>query len=223
MYSIFTLLPFLNTGIIPSVVALLMYVGVSVGIFSLARKCGLKGAALAWIPFLRYSLLGRLADEYLAKSKGKSTKYRIVLPILVGISLIAYQLAYLAYQTVLILYVVSVFFVCILVMLGAAAQLAFLVPLAYLLFMVVAVLFVSLATALSAVTSVTALVYHGIRVWVLHPVYKMCDKENATLYTVLSILFNFAPALALPYAAAKLEPDTEEAFDAYLADETIEA
>ena len=74
MYSIFSLLPFLNTGIIPTVVSILLYAGLSLGIFSLAKKCGLKKPALAWVPFLRFYVLGSLTDDYLYKRKGKSTK-----------------------------------------------------------------------------------------------------------------------------------------------------
>jgi hypothetical protein len=223
MYSIFSLLPFLNTGIIPTVVSILLYVGLSLGIFSLAKKCGLKKPALAWVPFLRFYVLGSLTDDYLSKSKGKSTKYRMILPVVVTVAEVAYQLASFATNAALILYLFGIIGGYFLAVLGVASEIMVFATLAYIVIMISILTFVSLISVLSAVISATALVYHGILVWVLHPLYKMCDRENATLYTVLSILFNFAPAIALPYAAGKLEPETQEVFDAYLETETAEA
>lgn len=223
MYSIFSLLPFLNTGIIPTVVSILLYVGLSLGIFSLAKKCGLQKPALAWVPFLRFYVLGSLTDDYLSKSKGKSTKYRMILPVVVTVAEVAYQLASFATNAALIMYLFGIIGGYFLAVLGVATEMMVFATLAYIVIMISILTFVSLISVLSAVISATALVYHGILVWVLHPLYKMCDRENATLYTVLSILFNFAPAIALPYAAGKLEPETQEVFDAYLETETAEA
>lgn len=223
MYSIFSLLPFLNTGIIPTVVSILLYAGLSLGIFSLAKKCGLQKPALAWVPFLRFYVLGSLTDDYLSKSKGKSTKYRMILPVVVTVAEVAYQLASFATNAALIMYLFGIIGGYFLAVLGVATEMMVFATLAYIVIMISILTFVSLISVLSAVISATALVYHGILVWVLHPLYKMCDRENATLYTVLSILFNFAPAIALPYAAGKLEPETQEVFDAYLETETAEA
>lgn len=222
MYSIFSLLPFLNTGIIPTVVSILLYAGLSLGIFSLAKKCGLQKPALAWVPFLRFYVLGSLADDYLSKSKGKSTKYRMILPVVVAVAQVIYHLASFATNAVLILYLFGIIGGYFLAVLGAASEMMVFAVLAYIVIMISILTFVSLISVLSAVISATSWVYQGILVWVLHPVYKMCDRENATLYTVLSILFNFAPAIALPYAAGKLEPETQEVFDAYLETETAE-
>lgn len=213
MYSIFNLLPFLNTGVIPSVISLLTYLGLSLGIFMIAKKCGLKNAALAWIPFVRFFVLGKLADDYLATSKGKATKYRILFPILAGVALVAYQLVYLAQWIVFALYFGGLFSAYVLFILGAAFEAPVFLGLGYVIMLGSIMIFVSVMSVVSAVSSTAALVYHAIRVWVLHPVYKMCDRENATLYTVLSILFTFAPAIALPYAAKKLMPEPEEVFD----------
>ena len=222
MYSIFSLLPFLNTGIIPTVVSILLYAGLSLGIFSLAKKCGLKKPALAWVPFLRFYVLGSLADDYLSKAKDKSTKYRMILPVVVAVAQVMYHLASFATNAVLILYLFGIIGGYFLAVLGAASEMMVFAALAYIVIMSSILIFVSLISVLSAVISATSFAYQGILVWVLHPVYKMCDRENATLYTVLSILFNFAPAIALPYAAGKLEPEAEEVFDTYLESETAE-
>lgn len=77
MYTLSTLLPFIDftTGFLGFAVAVLTYVGLSLGLFLMARSMKLKTAWMAWFPILRVYLAGAAIDYTMAKTRGKKTKH----------------------------------------------------------------------------------------------------------------------------------------------------
>ena len=214
MYSIFSLLPFLNTGILPTTVAILIYVGFSLGIFRLSKTFGLDHPGYAWVPFLRYRLLGQLADAY-RESQGTATRYSRILPIVFIICECISLLASIGSTIALTFYLVGFITGYVLIIIGAVTELVILAFIGYILVMFAVFILIFASTVLSAATTLATLVSYAVLLWVLYPVYQRCDKENATLYIILSLLFDFAPAIILPYVAHKCKLDTEDGFDAY--------
>ena len=64
---------------ITSLVSIAIYVFRSLGLYSMAENTGISHPWMAWVPFVRQYLLGRLADRY-AASQGQQTSYRIFMP-----------------------------------------------------------------------------------------------------------------------------------------------
>ena len=219
MFSIYQLLPALASAIPPALISALIYAGLSYGIFVLAQKCGLKRPFLAWIPFARFFVLGQLADRYLAK-KGKTSKFRIILPVAAVsvevISLLATLVIRAASNLLLFLYTVCIVLIYAFLATGVLAILSLL--LLFVLFLIITVYNV-IYNVISAITVVTSLVFYGLYVWVLHYAYKQCNQEYATLFTVLSVLFNFAPPIILPILAHKYRSEEKKASDEALAAE----
>jgi hypothetical protein len=57
-------------------ISLLAYVLQSLGLYRMMRKTGLEKTWTAWVPFAHPYALGALADNYQARTVGKSTAYR---------------------------------------------------------------------------------------------------------------------------------------------------
>lgn len=216
MFSILQLLPFLNTGMIPTILNILIYIGLSWGLFILAKKCELEHPVYAWIPFARLFVLGQLADRFCAE-EGKVTRYRRIFPILSIIGEAILVLISLSITAVSAAYIAAMIVSYCLILVGAATGiLAVLAALGYLLFLASLLLFAWLTSILSALSSLVALATYGLRIWALYPVYKRCNENNVVLFTILSAVFNFAPSIILPCLAQKYEPETADGFDAYL-------
>ena len=66
--------------------ALAMYVLKSVGLYTIARRRGLKNPWMAWVPVLNDWLLGSISDQYRYVVKGQIRNRRIVLLMLVIVS-----------------------------------------------------------------------------------------------------------------------------------------
>ena len=77
MYTLSTLLPFIDfsSGLLGLAVAVLMYVGLSLGLFLMARSMKLKTAWMAWFPIIRVYLAGAAIDHTLAKTREKKTNH----------------------------------------------------------------------------------------------------------------------------------------------------
>lgn len=216
MFSILQLLPFLNVGALPTILSILIYVGLSLGIFTMAKKCGLEHPAYAWIPILRLFTLGQLADACNAK-EGKATKLGRLYPILCIIADGVLLLLTLASFILAAAYIAAFVIGYILIAVGVITPVFVALAIAgYLLILISSFAVSTLGSTLSALSSLISLAAYGLQVWVLYPVYKQCDEKNTVLFTVLSVLFNFAPSIILPCLAHKYESDTENGFDAYL-------
>lgn len=203
MFSLFDLLPTLNIGMLPTIVVILIHVGISYGIFTLAKKCGLPHPAYAWIPCWRYRLLGQLADDYRVK-QGKSPKLARILPVA---SIICEAIALLIPMVLDLLTNVylTVFVVCMVVILVGIASgiLIALAILGYLFIFLAAFVFSAISSALSGLVSVAAMAFYALYVWGLYYVYKRCKPEYATLCTIFSAIFNFVPPILLSVFAHK--------------------
>lgn len=63
-------------------VALLQYVLRSAGMYTIARRRGIRNAWFAWIPVANTWLLGCISDQFQYLVKGKNTKRRVILLVL---------------------------------------------------------------------------------------------------------------------------------------------
>ncbi len=80
------LLAFGIFGILLTIIAsaswLIAYGLTSIGLYKIANKKGIANAILAWIPIVRYYLLGAiLGNELLVTSKGRLPYFQFILPI----------------------------------------------------------------------------------------------------------------------------------------------
>ena len=82
MFGLFDLLPFLNVGVLGVVLDLVVYLGLSLGLFRLAKKLGMDNAWMAWIPVIRLILLGKIADSARQK-KGHFYRNGLLVAVLV--------------------------------------------------------------------------------------------------------------------------------------------
>ena len=94
MYTLSHILPFidLTTGLIGTLVTLLLYVGFSLGLFLAGRSVGLKSAWLAWFPFLRLYVLGAIMDRTLRAPKGKKSVHGIMILLVALLKEIVFKL-----------------------------------------------------------------------------------------------------------------------------------
>lgn len=152
-------------GLISLGLGLVMYIFLSLSLFTLAKRRGILHPGLAWVPVCGARwIMGSLADQYVYFTEGK-IKYqrRLLLWLEVG------------------MYVLSGLFFCLMggMVAGAVLQnetqavtMAIWMLLGYFLLLAEAIVFA---------------VFQYIA---LYRIYKSCDPKNTTLFLVLSILFN---------------------------------
>ena len=78
----------LIVALIALIFAVVTYVLSSVGIYTIAKRRGIKNPWMAWIPVANAWILGSISDQYQYVVKRKNTNRRLILVILSGISVL---------------------------------------------------------------------------------------------------------------------------------------
>lgn len=146
-------------------VSIATYVFESLGLYRIAeRRVG--NGILAWVPFARKWLLGKVADQYEEASHNKKTKYKTVL-LWLSIAPAA------IYAVMMVVYLIAMVSVGIESgYIDDEASLAIMIPILILLLLY----FISY-------------VAYGVFYFLaLYRLYKSCDEKNTVVYLVLSIL-----------------------------------
>lgn len=73
-------------ALISGVFSLALYILKAKGIYTIAKRRGIRRAWLAWIPLADYWVAGSLSDQYKHSVKGKSACSRYILPVLAVVS-----------------------------------------------------------------------------------------------------------------------------------------
>lgn len=165
---------------IPSMlINLAVYVLTALALHTIAKRRGIKNPWLAWIPIANVWLLGCISDQYRYVACGETKNRRKVL--------LGMQIAMQVISIAVLVLCFSVLFSILSVGLDALDSMsesmasemlaAILGPVAGMLLLCLPLL----------VVAIIYLVFYYIA---LHDIYKSCDPGNATLYLVLSILFN---------------------------------
>lgn len=149
-----------------------MYVLKSVGLYTLARRRGLKNPWMAWVPVLNDWLLGSLSDQYRYVAKGQICSRRVILLVLVLVSVAAGWVSGSVS--------VDSF--------SAAGQMLSGSQPVYAGTVGATIGIAALAGFAALVVKVTLTVFRCIA---LYDVYSSCDPHNNVVYLVLGILFSF--------------------------------
>lgn len=172
-------------GELPSILLnVVVFVFTALALYTIAKRRGIHRPWLAWIPIVDAYLLGCIADQYRAVAC-KETKNRR--KILLGLQI---AMTILSIVTV----VLSIVFVLELLSLGlgnleALESMTESAATALLASLVGPAMGMLLTSIPLLAVGITFLVFYSIA---LHDIYKSCDPANATLFTVLSILFSIS-------------------------------
>ncbi len=145
------------------------------GLMQMSKSLGLKAPWIGFIPFASIFSFGRVAQTYIKKDGKKSAKFSITLLIL-----------YILYILFVVALTVSLVIAAISVISNSETALANDTEMELSMFgaviAVVAIYFIVLALAIS---------YKIVYFIALWRIFALFDHINATLYTVLSIVFSF--------------------------------
>ena len=155
-------------SVIATVFALIMYIFEAIGLYSVAKRRGLKHPFMAWIPYTNTYLFGKAAEQYETAVKGKSKNYKA---ILLSLSII------LTAVTVL-------FNVVIYALSNSIVYLA--QDCAYNSDATVLIISLILLYIALLVVSVTYSVFYFIA---LHKIYRSFSTKSSTLLLIFSIIF----------------------------------
>ena len=167
LQMIFTMLGF------ALLIAAVLYIFQSVGLYTLAKRRGLRYPGLAWVPVASGWTLGCLADQYDSAACGKKSKQRALL--------LTFSIA-MAVLVAIIVY-------CVIVFLGQMIPVLFdeipeevMVPYATRTLTILILL-----NMLSSGLSIVYLVFFYIA---LYKIYKSCDPDTALPFLLLSIFIS---------------------------------
>jgi len=155
--------------------AVILYVVKGISMFTICNNCGIKNGWLSFIPFANIFIFGKIAEMYVRKDGKKSAKYSILLPIL----------AVLKYVAVIIL---AVIFLISIITIISNVELAVEVDSELTISMFSSFISVIVAYFITLAITVAYLIYYYIALW---RIYTTFNKNNSTLYTVLSVFFDF--------------------------------
>lgn len=163
-----------STALTGPIIGILTYVLTGLALYTMADRRGIRNAWLAWIPVLKYWLLGSISDQYQYVVRGKVTNKRKVL-LALGIVNSILMLAFI---------ITSIVFIMRLVMFGGDADetiISFVIG--YLMFLSVLLVLAIISTVFDCMA--------------LYDVFRSCDPDNAVLFLVLSILIRFVRPILL--------------------------
>ena len=154
------------------------YVMESVGLYTMARRRGLKHPWMAWVPVLNCWLLGSLSDQYRYVAKGQIRSSRIMLTVLAVVSML-------------------VGWISGSVSAASFSKLGQLLETGYIAYGGVITGTVGTGLLVALLGAVVKLVLAVFRYMALYDVYTSCDPHNSVLYLVLGILFRFLDPIFL--------------------------
>ena len=147
------------------------YVLTGLALYTLAQRRGIRNGWLAWIPVLNCWLIGSLSDQYRYVVRGEIRSKRKILLVL---SIVLFGLI-IALASCAIAAAVNL-------AMGFRGEM-----------MGIVIAVVAMGLALAAVSILNAVIYFIA----LSDIYRSMDPENASLFLVLSILFNVTEAFFL--------------------------
>lgn len=154
------------------------YVLKALGMYTIAKRRGIKKPWLAWIPVAEMWTLGCISDQYQYVVKGKVKNKRKSLLILNILMWVFYAAFFVAY---------AVFAVQLFLSMGAEFQGT--VPGGLNMAAYSAILWMMVFFLLLFGFAIAAMV---IQYMALYDLYRSCDPNNSALYLVLSIFFSIA-------------------------------
>lgn len=155
-------------SVIATVFALVMYIFESIGLYSVAKRRGLKHPFMAWIPYTNTYLFGKAAEQYETAVKGKSKNYKAILLCL----------------SIILTAVTALFNVVIYALSNSIVYLA--QDCAYNSDAIVLIISLILLYIAMLVVSVIYSVFYFIA---LHKIYRSFSTKSSTLLLIFSIIF----------------------------------
>ena len=185
MYLLFQLMP--------SIIGIVGYVFLSLGLYTIAQRRGLPNPWLAWIPVANVWIIGSISDQYQQVVKKKKTNRR---KVLLWLGIVMY-VVYIAFVVVMFVMIFQI---------GMAGSDLYpdYYPYDYISYaadseaelMNALMNFLLWVMLMGLVASVVSIIYLVFWCMSFYDIYSSCDPKNATLFTVLSILVSIvAPYL----------------------------
>lgn len=170
-------------------VSIALFVLNGLGIFKMHKKMEFKNGWFAFIPILYVFALGKIAEKYVKQNGKKSAKFSIIL-LLVNIIRFIVAVLFLLFT------VIAVFKIIAEAETAIANETQMVLEMFYSLIPVIALYFVLFAFA------VTYNILYYVALW---RVFSIFNDKNATLFTVLSVFFNFLAPIFI-FIVSKNEP-----------------
>ena len=158
-----------SAGSVSSLVSILSYVFISLAMYTIAQRRGIRKAWLAWVPVVNVWILGSISDQYRYVVKGEVKNKR---KVLLTLSILNTVLAWVAVIKMIVSLVLAVS--------GMAQHVDEMELVRLALSSLVWFIPVAILSILGLVLEILA----------LYDVYKSCEPDNSVLYLVLSILFS---------------------------------
>lgn len=153
---------------------LAMYVMEAVGLYTIARRRGLKNPWMAWVPVLNHWLLGCVSDQYRYVAKGQIRSRRVALLVLVLVTTIIGWISNAMSMSNLTMIAESIYYGYPVYATGGAMGGS-----------------LSAAALVGAASLAISTALKVFRYMALYDVYTSCDTKNNIMYLVLGIIFNF--------------------------------
>lgn len=168
-------LTMLGSNLVSGALGIAAYVLMSLGLYTIAQRRGIKNPWMAWVPVLNLWILGSIADQYRYVVKGEVRSRRKVLIVLAILQAVA---------------VIALFVMLISMMVNIMMRLPELERMTddqTLKFVLSSVLPMVGALLVMLVVSIVTAVFEYIAYYDL---FASCDPENKVLFLVLGILFS---------------------------------
>ena len=156
-----------SAGSVSSLVSILSYVFISLAMYTIAQRRGIRKAWLAWVPVVNVWILGSISDQYRYVVKGEVKNKR---KVLLTLSILNTVLAWVAVIKMIVSLVLAVS--------GMAQHVDEMELVRLALSSLVWFIPVAILSILGLVLEILA----------LYDVYKSCEPDNSVLYLVLSLI-----------------------------------
>lgn len=182
------LAPMLLSNSVSSLLAIAMYVLSSLGLYTLAKRRGLKNPWLSWVPVINCWIIGSLSDQYRYVVKGQVKNKRKTLLIL-SIILVVIYLAVIVCCGVMFVNMLQA------VINGASEDALLEIVLGP------AMAMLGLCLPMMGVAIATMVIHY----MAMYDIYTSCMPQNNVLFLVLSILFSVTEAFFIFFSREKDE------------------